>query len=123
MELYPEVMPGAQQRVLRKLGAVTSENRFYLAGGTAIAIQRGHRESIDLDWFTGDAIADPLQLAERLVAAELEFGASSTARGTLHGAAEGVKLSFLEYRYPLLRPLIEWPEYGCEMARWKTSRA
>ena len=25
---------------------------FYLAGGTALALHYGHRESVDLDWFT-----------------------------------------------------------------------
>lgn len=116
MAFHPEVMPEAQQRVLRSGGAVAIENGFYLAGGTAIAIWLGHRESVDLDWFTGSGIADPLDLAQRFTAGGFAVDVSGVARGTLHGKADDVKLSFLEYRYPLLRPLVPWPEYGCELA-------
>lgn len=28
------------------------QNRFYLAGGTALALQYGHRDSVDFDFFT-----------------------------------------------------------------------
>lgn len=116
MGFHPEVMPGVQQRVLGKLGRIAADNGFYLAGGTAIAICLGHRESVDLDWFTGDEITDPLALAETLKAEGLDFDVASVARGTLHGSSEAVKLSFLEYRYPLLQPVTAWPEYGCELA-------
>lgn len=116
MGLHPEVMPPAQQEVLRKAGGVATESGFYLAGGTAIAIWLGHRESIDLDWFTGNGIEDPLNLAATLRTGGLSLDVSGVAQGTLHGSAEGVKLSFLEYRYPLLRPSTAWPEYGCELA-------
>ena len=37
-------------------------------------------------------------------------------RGTLHGSVSGVQVSFLEYRYPLLRPLVAWPMFGCMLA-------
>lgn len=36
--------------------------------------------------------------------------------GTLRGKAEGVLLSFLEYRYPLLKTSVDWEEYGCRLA-------
>jgi hypothetical protein len=115
MDFHPEVMPDAQQRVLKKLGEIVRP-RFYLAGGTAIAIQIGHRESVDLDWFTREVIAEPLDLAASLTAAGLGFSITGSDKGTLHGEVDGVKLSFLEYRYPLVRSLVTWPEYGCQMA-------
>jgi hypothetical protein len=123
MAFHPEVMPQTQQKVLRNGGPVVTGNGFYLAGGTAIAIWLGHRESVDLDWFTGDEITDPLALSQRLKAGGFGVEVSSVARGTLHGKADEVKLSFLEYRYPLLRPLASWPEYGCELASLEASRA
>jgi hypothetical protein len=39
-----------------------------------------------------------------------------TAPGTLHGQISGVRVSFLEFRYPLLQPLLPWPETGCILA-------
>jgi hypothetical protein len=116
MGFHPEVMPEAQRRVLKNLGTAATGNHFYLAGGTAIAIWLGHRESIDLDWFTEDPIADPMDLAARLRAGGFGLELSSIAQGTLHGKTDEVKLSFLEYRYPLLQPLVQWPEYGCQLA-------
>ena len=52
MTMHPQVMPPAQQAVLRKLGPLATEADFYLGGGTAAAIQIGHRRSVDLDWFS-----------------------------------------------------------------------
>jgi hypothetical protein len=115
MDFHAEVMPEPQQRVLKELGDLTVEPEFYLAGGTAIAIHLGHRRSVDLDWFT-QAELRPLELAEALRSSGLAFETTGVAKGTLHGTAEGVKLSFLEYRYPLLRSLVTWPEYGCGLA-------
>ncbi len=38
--------------------------------------------------------------------------------GTAHATLSGVRLSVLEYRYPLLRPLVDWPLYeACGLAR------
>jgi hypothetical protein len=37
-------------------------------------------------------------------------------RRTLHGAVGGVRVSFLEDRYPLLSPPLAWPELGCSLA-------
>ena len=116
IDLYPDVMPQSQQRVLRLLGPTATRGRFYLAGGTALAIQLGHRESLDLDWFTTQGIADPLHLAETLKGCDFQFEVTGVEKGTLHGAADGVKLSFLDYRYPLLRTVVAWPECGCELA-------
>lgn len=56
MTFYPEVMPPSQQKMLRRLGAIARDRGFYLAGGTALAIQVGHRRSVDFDWFSGSAI-------------------------------------------------------------------
>ena len=38
--------------VLESLSPDTVKNDFYLAGGTALALQFGHRQSIDLNFFS-----------------------------------------------------------------------
>ncbi|MDT8437034.1 MAG: nucleotidyl transferase AbiEii/AbiGii toxin family protein [Gemmatimonadota bacterium] len=116
MPPHPDVLPPEQQAVLRRLGPFTRDRGFYLAGGTSIAIQLGHRRSIDLDWFTDGTIEDPLALRADLVGAGLDFDVSEVADRTLHGRSGDVRLSFLEYRYPALEPLVEWPEFGCLLA-------
>lgn len=102
--LHPDVLPPAQQRVLLRIGPAADERGFYMAGGTALALQLGHRQSVDFDWFRDTAIDDPLGLA-----AELGLEVLSTARNTLHAVSAGVKLSFLTFRYPLLEPVVRAP--------------
>lgn len=116
MGFHAEVMPDSQQQMLRNTGPLATRAGFYLAGGTAIAIQLGHRRSIDLDWFTPGAISDPMRLAADIRDTMDGFAVTGTAEGTLHGQAGGVKFSFFEYRYASLVEPVEWPEYGCRLA-------
>ena len=48
---YGTVGPGTLD-ILRKLMAVPELRDFYLVGGTALALYRAHRISVDLDLFT-----------------------------------------------------------------------
>lgn len=86
-------------------------HRFYLAGGTALALQYGHRTSIDLDMFSqkpfdGGTIADTLvEIGGQIIMEET---------GAVHAVVNGVKVSFLYYPYPLLKPLKEF--HGIPMA-------
>jgi len=105
-----------QLEVLIQAGSWLAGQSFYLAGGTALAIYFGHRRSADLDWFTGEPIADSMLLAQRLRDAGLMFETGQTAPGTLSGQANGVRLSLIEFRYPLLQPLEIWPETGAALA-------
>jgi len=116
MAFYQEVMGINQQRVLRQVAAFTNERAFYLGGGTAVAIQLGHRRSVDLDWFTPGKISDPLSLARDLQEAGIPFNVTDVDKGTLHGTVRGVRLSFLEYGYPHLFPPVDWPEYQIRLA-------
>lgn len=116
MAFHAEVMPDLQQRMLRAAGTFAVRSGFYLAGGTAIAIHLGHRRSVDLDWFTPDAMPDPMRLASDIRDELGEFAVTGTAEGTLHGQVGGVKFSFLEYRYAALVDPVEWPEYDCLLA-------
>jgi hypothetical protein len=105
MILHPEVMPPSQQNMLRQLGPIASARGFDLAGGTALAIQLGHRRSVDLDWFSAAAI-DPIALSSDLKDAGVQIEVTDVEEGTLHGIAGGVKLSFIEYRYRhLVQPM------------------
>jgi hypothetical protein len=44
-----DILPAAQLRLWRELSTVPDE--FVLYGGTAIALQLGHRTSVDFDFF------------------------------------------------------------------------
>jgi hypothetical protein len=100
LTFHPEILPPNQQRVLGELGPVASERGFYLGGGTALALQVGHRRSVDLDWFTGGTIPDPLALAQELRSRGIPLDAPSVDAGTLHG----------------LRPEVIWQDFRCPLA-------
>ena len=116
MKYHLEGLKPKQVKVLRQMGRTMQERGFYLVGGTALAIYFGHRLSVDLDWFLPDRIDDVLILAESLRGAGLDFVTTQTGPGSLHGTILGVRLTFLEYHNPLLRPVIRWNNMGCSLA-------
>lgn len=98
-----------QRRVLERLGPLAEVAGFVLAGGTGLALQLGHRRSVDFDWFTEQALGDPLRLARRFQEDGVALRVESTERGTLHGRVSGIRVSFLEYRYPLIEDPLHLP--------------
>jgi len=107
VRLRREALGRQQRSLLPRLAPLARQHGFYLAGGTALALQIGHRRSVDFDWFREDPIDDPLRLAADLRGPDFRLQTDRVERGTLHGRASGVRVSFLEYRYPLVRPLRE----------------
>ncbi len=69
---------------------------WYLAGGTALALQAGHRQSVDLDFFTAAKSFDTGKLAA-LLADVGDWNTTSADEGTLYGEFLGAKLSFIAY--------------------------
>jgi hypothetical protein len=97
---------------LREVLAAFSKNplagEFYLAGGTALALQLGHRLSVDLDFFSPTqsdipALLEPLRHALRDFSPVL----SDSAWGNLVFLAEDVRVGFYGYGYSLVAPLVE----------------
>lgn len=99
---HPEVLPAGWAPVAAALDELGLLRDAYLAGGTGLALRFGHRTSIDLDLmvpepFSSEAIRDRLDGQPGLQNLEL-------APNTLHAELRGIKISFLNYRYPLLFP-------------------
>lgn len=105
MELHREALPQETGRLLPSLVALPPLGQFYLAGGTGLALQLGHRISGDLDFFSEAAFdeAKLITLLSRLP----EFRLEKRAEQTVLANAQSVKLSFLGYPYPLLFPATE----------------
>lgn len=83
---------------------------FYLAGGTALAFQIGHRISTDLDWFsTQQRLLAPAR--EEICLALNSSGQSevtSEQDGMLFTRLFGADVSFIYQRHPLLEPTVEY---------------
>ena len=71
--VYWRAITPAMREVLRFIGQCPFAERFYLAGGTALALRLGHRRSIDLDFFSA---TDPVARGTRqeIVGALLPLG-------------------------------------------------
>lgn len=74
----------------------------YLAGGTACALQLGHRVSIDMDFFTEKEFdaKKTIQQLQKIGHFELE----QESWGTILGYLEKVRFSLFVYQYPVLFP-------------------
>jgi len=83
-------------------------NRWYLAGGTALALHEGHRVSLDLDFFTKRKTFQP---GEVLVHLEKNYWKVDIAEpGTVYGSFAGTKVSFIAYPFFVSREKME--RYG-----------
>jgi len=83
--------------------------KFYLAGGTALALQFGHRISQDLDWFSSSA---QLKKAERdKIRRALEragsFVVTSEQDTMLFTRLLEAEVSFVYQHHPLLDPTVD----------------
>jgi len=93
--------PGVR-RAYESISALLPEEEFVLAGGTALALLEAHRISVDLHFF-GPRV-DPEGLLRTLESGLADVEVRSMAPGTLHLATAGVRVSFLESRYPPVAP-------------------
>jgi hypothetical protein len=116
MKFHIEGLKSRQISVLRKVAPIVQPRAFHLAGGTALAIYFGHRVSEDLDWVTPSQLGDAMVLAQSLRNEKLDFVTEQIAPGTLHGSISGVRVTFLEFQYPLLKAPTQWKEIGCALA-------
>ncbi|MEX8548437.1 MAG: nucleotidyl transferase AbiEii/AbiGii toxin family protein [Mucilaginibacter sp.] len=81
---------------------------FFLVGGTALALQIGHRISIDLDFFNQSAFDENFLIAE--LESKYNFQLDYQSKNTLKGEMQGIKVDFITHNYPLVKPLIEEEE-------------
>ncbi len=110
MGLHLEVLSEVQREALGPLSELAASEGFYLGGGTAVALRLGHRRSEDFDWFRSAALADPLALAQQIRQRGLIVEEVQVATGTLHAVIAGVRVSLLEYPYPLLSAPERWED-------------
>lgn len=100
--MHKEAIDERTKRVWDKIAKTGIARRFYLAGGTALAVHLGHRQSIDLDFFSRDDFSTPD--LKRQLSGIGEIVLLGEADGTLHVTIDHVMVSFFRYDYGLLFP-------------------
>lgn len=96
--MHNEILSAKQVEVLPLVHRFA--RRFYLVGGTAIALHLGHRRSIDFDLFSSTAFAN-LDLLRKIRHARRYFQILVNKKGELTGLIGDVKLTFYHYPYPI----------------------
>lgn len=99
--MFENVLNPKTRSLIKTLKANNFPKNSCLGGGTAIALQLGHRLSADLDFFTSSQFNEN-QWEEKLKK-ELGFKLIQKDWQTLTGSAKGVKLSLFGYKYKLLQ--------------------
>jgi predicted nucleotidyltransferase component of viral defense system len=101
-EVFEQVLPGNTKAILAVLGKSKIIQRAHLAGGTALALQLGHRISYDLDFFTAKEFDENKLLPE--IKKISDFQLENISWRTILGKFEDVRFSIFYYEYPLLYP-------------------
>jgi len=106
-ELFWNTITENMKYVLNGLSQSEISNHFYLAGGTALALQLGHRHSVDLDFFS--ATEDIPTIRPRLEETLAVFNATlaDSSWGNLVYLVKDMRVGFYGYGYPLIGSLIE----------------
>jgi len=99
-------------RAIQLVSGVSEIKKAYLAGGTALSLQIGHRVSVDLDFFTGQEFNET-ELSTKLTTLP-EFVQDGTAQWTVWGKIGQTKFSMFYYNYPLLERSV--PFEGIQLA-------
>jgi len=107
MDLF--ILDKKRINLLKKLKFL-SKYGFYLAGGTALALQIGHRTSMDFDFYTEKKFS-LLKLQRLLEKKFKEAIVLQKAEGTLIMKIDGVANSFFQYPYPLIFPPIKYQNF------------
>ncbi len=79
---------------------------FYLVGGTALALQIGHRVSVDFDFFCFEELSTHLLPRVRRVFSGHSILVTYAVPEQLNLILDGVKVTFFYYPYPTVEPFV-----------------
>jgi predicted nucleotidyltransferase component of viral defense system len=105
--LQTETVEKQTFELLKRLMQDPFLSNFLLAGGTSLALQLGHRKSIDLDMFAYQEF-DALEMEKHFLDNYNFVARRVFEKNTVLGYIDGIKVDFVSHLYPLLnQPFIE----------------
>jgi hypothetical protein len=100
-----ETITPIMHELLAWIGNQKFAARFYLAGGTALALRMGHRRSVDLDFFSErDEIHTSTRQELIRIFTTHQAQVVENVDGNLLLLVNGLHVGFFSYGYPLLEP-------------------
>lgn len=99
-----EAIKSEQKKIFPKLKEFP---QFYLGGGTALALQIGHRVSVDFDLFSREEISPDLIKKIKEIFKEFKIKLILDHPEQLSVKIDNTKIDFVKYDFPLVLDLIE----------------
>jgi len=105
--MHKEVLTKKAEVIFPK---ISKFNNFYLVGGTALALQIGHRISVDFDMFTYDENISTLKLLQKVkhIFGRLNVFVALRTPDQLNVFIDGVRTTFFYYPYPVVGRLVKY---------------
>jgi len=94
--MHREILTPGQNNLLPLISGFSRE--YFLAGGTAVALHIGHRQSIDFDLFTGSDVKRK-SIKNKLAGNDIYYEVLHEAYDQLHIMIADVKITFFNYPY------------------------
>jgi predicted nucleotidyltransferase component of viral defense system len=111
INFYFDILPRTTKKALDFLSKQKwlKNSPWYLAGGTALSLQTGHRRSIDLDFFSEEKKFENEDILEKFIEKE-NWKLTVNRKNTIYGELLGAKVSFIAY--PFFIPKQKYLTYG-----------
>lgn len=90
---------------------------FYLVGGTALALQIGHRLSVDFDFFSSDELTSNLLQRIKRVFHASTISVTYRAPEQLNVLIDNIQTTFFRYPYPVLNPFTRYQDVSLASIR------
>ena len=103
--MFLKALKSEQQKIFERLKHFPE---FYLAGGTALALQIGHRISVDFDFFSEKEISPGLLDKLRKIFKDFKVEAVINHSEQLSVNVNKIKIDFVKYNFPPLMDLSEF---------------
>lgn len=99
------ILNNNQKKIINKLNFLKN---FYLAGGTALALQLGHRTSKDFDFYSEKDFSSKALYSDFRKKFSKDISKPVFSENTLQFKIGITDLSFFKYPYLLIKPFKEW---------------
>jgi hypothetical protein len=103
--MHPETVSADCLQLINNFSQTEFISNFYLAGGTALALQLGHRISIDLDWFSTKEFSPTFATALKQAGTVKNLRISTN---NLRCYIKDVKVEFMYFGYPPRYDFTNW---------------
>lgn len=103
--MHPEILDNYRIQFLKKLAPEVPD--FILGGGTALALQIGHRKSFDFDFFTAEEISSQLVLTIKSIIDIKTVAVNTISELTIFDQND-IKCTFLSYPFKPQFPYVSY---------------